>query len=174
MNELSGLQRISLVVLRTFIGWHFLYEGYYKLMLPGWARDGHPLSGWSAAGYLKNATSGPLAGLFQSLAGSAAGGWIDLAVPVGLALVGVSLLLGLLTQLGCWGAAAFLTLFYLSSIPTSGTPQSGAEGTYLLINKNLIELAAVVVLLSFRTGRFAGLDLLLAGRVVGRPVAEAA
>lgn len=176
MTELSGLQRFSLVALRMVIGWHFLYEGYYKLMLPGWARDGHPLGGWSAAGYLRGATSGPLAGLFQSLAGSAAGGWIDVAVPVGLALVGLSLLLGLLTQLGGLGAAGFLTMFYLSAIPTSGAPQAGAEGTYLLVNKNLIELAAVVVLLSFRTGRIAGLDLLLAGRRSLRrsSVAEAA
>jgi thiosulfate dehydrogenase [quinone] large subunit len=175
MTELSKLQRFSLVALRTLIGWHFLYEGYYKLMLPGWAPDGHPVGAWSAAGYLRGATSGPLAGVFRSLAGSAAGGWIDVAVPVGLALVGLSLILGLLTQLGCWGAAAFLTMFYLSAIPTSGGPIPGAEGTYLLVNKNLIELAAVVVLLSFRTGRIAGLDLLLAGRArVRSSVAEAA
>lgn len=175
MTELSGLQRFSLVALRTLIGWHFLYEGYYKLMLPGWAPDGQPLGSWSAAGYLRGATSGPLAGVFRSLAGSAAGGWIDIAVPVGLALVGLSLILGLLTQLGCWGAAGFLTMFYLSAIPTSGTPQPGAEGTYLLVNKNLIELAAVIVLMSFHTGRIAGLDLLVAGRVRLRPsVAEAA
>jgi thiosulfate dehydrogenase [quinone] large subunit len=174
MNELSGFQRISLVVLRMLIGWHFLYEGVYKLMLPGWGRDGQPLTAWSAAGYLKNATSGPLAGFFQSLAGS--GGWIDVAVPIGLALVGLSLLLGLFTQLGCLGAAAFLTLFYLSAIPTTGLPQAGAEGTYLLVNKNLIELAAVITIWSFRTGRIAGLDLLLGGRTGQRrpPVAEAA
>jgi thiosulfate dehydrogenase (quinone) large subunit len=175
MTELSGLQRFSLVALRTLIGWHFLYEGYYKLMLPGWAPDGQPLGSWSAAGYLRSATSGPLAGIFRSLAGSAAGGWIDVAVPIGLALVGLSLILGLLTQLGCWGAAGFLTLFYLSAIPTSGTSQPGAEGTYLLVNKNLIELAAVIVLISFHTGRIAGLDLLLAGRARLRSsVAEAA
>jgi thiosulfate dehydrogenase [quinone] large subunit len=174
-TELSGLQRFSLVALRTLIGWHFLYEGYYKLMLPGWAPDGQPHGAWSAAGYLRGATSGPLAGVFRSLAGSAAGGWIDVAVPVGLALVGLSLILGLLTQLGCWGAAGFLTLFYLSAIPTSGTSQPGAEGTYLLVNKNLIELAAVIVLMSFHTGRIAGLDLLLTGRARLRSsVAEAA
>jgi thiosulfate dehydrogenase [quinone] large subunit len=174
-TELSPLQRFSLVALRTLIGWHFLYEGYYKLMLPGWSADGQALGGWSAAGYLRGATSGPLAGLFRSLAGSAAGGWIDIAVPVGLALVGLSLILGLLTQLGCWGAAGFLTMFYLSAIPTSGAPQPGAEGTYLLVNKNLIELAAVIVLLSFRTGRIAGLDLLWSGRAsVRTSVAEAA
>ncbi len=176
MTELSGLQRFSLVALRTLVGWHFLYEGYYKLMLPGWARDGHPLAGWSAAGYLRGATSGPFSGFFQSLAGSAAGGWIDIAVPVGLALVGLSLLLGLLTQFGGWGAAGFLTMFYVSAIPTTGAPQPGAEGTYLLVNKNLIELAAVVVLLSFHTGRISGLDMLLAGRTSIRrsSVAEAA
>jgi thiosulfate dehydrogenase [quinone] large subunit len=175
MIELSGFQRTSLILLRTLIGWHFLYEGFYKLMLPGWGRDGQPLTDWSAAGYLRNATSGPLAGFFQSLAGSAAGPFVDLAVPIGLALVGLSLVLGLFTQLGCWGAAAFLAMFYLSAIPTSGAPQPGAEGTYLLVNKNLIELAAVVLLLSFRTGRIAGLDLLLSGRLrMRRTVVEAA
>jgi hypothetical protein len=44
------------------------------------------------------------------------------------------------------------------------------------VNKNLIELAAVITLLSFRTGRIAGLDLLFADRAGLRrpPVAEAA
>jgi len=41
-------------------------------------------------------------------------------------------------------------------------PQSGAEGAYLLVNKNLIELAAVLAILAFRTGRIAGLDTLRA------------
>jgi thiosulfate dehydrogenase [quinone] large subunit len=174
MTELSGLQGFSLVALRTLIGWHFLYEGYYKLMVPGWGMDGHPVGGWTAAGYLRSATSGPLANVFRSLAGSAVGGWIDVAVPIGLALVGLSLILGLFTQLGCWGAAGFLTMFYLSAIPTSGGPQAGAEGTYLLVNKNLIELAAVVALLAFRTGRIAGLDLLWTGRTSLRATAAEA
>jgi thiosulfate dehydrogenase (quinone) large subunit len=172
MNALSWVQRTALVILRTLIGWHFLYEGYYKLMVPGWARDGHPVSGWSAAGYLKNAT-GPFAGFFHSLASSGMAGWIDLLVPIALALIGLSLVLGLFTQLGCLGAAGFLTMFYVSAIPTTGTPMAGAEGTYLFVNKNLIELAAVVVVLLFRTGRIAGLDLLF-GRPDVRPQVDAA
>ena len=40
MNAPSGFQKAGLVVLRTLVGWHFLYEGYYKLMLPGWTREG--------------------------------------------------------------------------------------------------------------------------------------
>ena len=42
------LQPAALVLLRTLIGWQFLYEGYYKLILPAWTRDGRPLAGWLA------------------------------------------------------------------------------------------------------------------------------
>jgi thiosulfate dehydrogenase [quinone] large subunit len=49
----SPLQEISLVVLRTLIGWHFLYEAYFKLMMPGWSADGVPLAPWSSSGFLK-------------------------------------------------------------------------------------------------------------------------
>jgi thiosulfate dehydrogenase (quinone) large subunit len=70
-------------------------------------------------------------------------------------------MLGLFTQAGCAGAIAFLTLFYVSQPPLSGMPQAGAEGAYLFVNKNLIELAAVVTVMTFRTGAIAGLDQLL-------------
>jgi thiosulfate dehydrogenase [quinone] large subunit len=169
MPSLSRLQQVALVMLRTLIGWHFLYEGYYKLHLPGWSRAGDPLPAWSAAGYLK-AASGPFAGLFHRMADSTMLSAIDWIVPVGLLLVGLSLMLGVLTQAGCLGALAFLALFYLSQIPTTGMPQVGAEGAYLLVNKNLIEWAAVLVLLVFRTGEIAGLDLVWSKR---RPVPRA-
>ena len=42
----------------------------------------------------------------------------------------------------------------------SGVPAPNAEGTYLIVNKTLVELAAVAVLIAFRTGEIAGLDLL--------------
>jgi thiosulfate dehydrogenase (quinone) large subunit len=157
--SLSNLQRIALLVLRTLIGWHFLYEGYYKLMLPGWSRAGEPLKAWTAAGYLRGA-NGPFAGLFHAMADSRLLSAVDWIVPIGLVLVGLSLMLGLLTQAGCWGALGFLSLFYISGIPTTGLPQAGIEGTYLLVNKTLVEWAAVLVLLAFRTGELWGLDLL--------------
>jgi thiosulfate dehydrogenase [quinone] large subunit len=162
-QQLTRTQGIGLVLLRTLIGWHFLYEGFFKLMLPGWTRAGVPLAHWSAAGYLK-AASGPFAGLVRPLAESGAIAWIDLLIPIALALVGLSLLLGLLTQVGCWGALGLLTLFYVAAIPTQGVPVPGAEGTYLLVNKTLIEAVAVFVLLVFRTGQIAGLDALRSRR----------
>ena len=156
---LSRGQQVSLVLLRTLIGWHFLYEGYFKLLRPAWSRDGAPLAAWSSAGYL-HAANGPFAALFHRLADSPWIGRIDTAVAVALILVGLSLTLGLFTQAGCAGGLALLALFYLSQIPTAGVPQPQTEGAYLFVNKNLIEAGAVLVLLVFRTGRIAGLDRL--------------
>jgi thiosulfate dehydrogenase [quinone] large subunit len=157
---LSGPQQAALVILRTLIGWHFLYEGYYKLMLPAWSADGKPLTPWTSAGYLK-AASGPLARVFQWLIDHGWISWIDNTVKIGLLLIGLSLILGLLTRVGCWGALFLLALFYLSAIPTAGSPQPGNEGTYLIVNKTLIEGAAVCALLAFNTGAIAGLDMFL-------------
>jgi thiosulfate dehydrogenase [quinone] large subunit len=166
--QLSGVQQVCLIALRTVIGWHFAYEGFYKLMLPGWTRAGERVAAFSAAGYLKGAT-GPLAPFFHSLASNASAMHaIDLIVPIGLLLVGLSLMLGLFTQLGCVGALGFLAMFYLSQPPLSGMPQPGAEGAYLFVNKNLIELAAVFAILAFRTGRIAGLDAVRAPKGLAR------
>lgn len=73
-------------------------------------------------------------------------------------------MLGLFTRTGCWAALSLLALFYLAAIPLSGAPQAGAEGAYLIVNKTLIEAAAVCVMLAFDTGAIAGLDLVLTGR----------
>ncbi len=159
----SSIQQVALVILRTLIGWHFLYEGYYKSMLPAWSTDGAPLATWTSAGYLR-AASGPLARLFQRSIDAGWIGWIDYTVKISLLSIGLSLILGLFTKAGCWSALFFLSLFYLLSIPLAGTQQPGNEGAYLIVNKTLIESAAVGVLLAFNTGAIAGLDLLLAKR----------
>ena len=156
----SSLQQVALVILRTLIGWHFLYEGYYKLMLPGWSSAGAPLTPWTSAGYLR-ASTGPLARILQRLIDAGWIGWIDNTVKICLLLIGLSLILGLFTRIGSWSALFFLTLFFLLMIPVAGTHQPGSEGAYLIVNKTLIEAAAVGVLLAFDTGAIAGLDLLL-------------
>ena len=156
---LTSLQQVSLIVLRTFIGWHFLYEGLYKARLPGWTAEGTPMAAWSAAGYLKAAT-GPAGNLARAAVDAGLLLWIDRLVMVGLIAVGISLMLGLLTRAGCIGGMLLLALFYVMQIPTTGMPQTGAEGSYLLVNKTLIEGVAVLALFAFDTGRIAGLDRL--------------
>jgi thiosulfate dehydrogenase [quinone] large subunit len=159
---LSAMQQTLLVFLRTLIGWHFLYEGYFKLLHPAWTRTGVPLEKFSSLGYLRNA-GGPFGDLFRTLADPAWAPWLDTTVAVTLFVAGLLLLLGLFTQLGCVLALGLLTMFYLSAIPMQGIPEPRSEGTYLIVNKNLIEAVAVAVILAFRTGRIAGLDVLRRG-----------
>jgi thiosulfate dehydrogenase (quinone) large subunit len=155
----SSFQQFSLVTLRTLIGWHFLYEGIYKLRLPAWSADGHPLAAWTASGFIRGA-SGPFGRLARAAVDGGLLPWIDRLVMVGVAAVGLSLILGLLTRAGCAGGLVLLALFYAMAVPTSGMPEPMAEGSYLLVNKTLIEGVAVLVLLSFDTGRLAGIDRL--------------
>jgi len=170
---LNRIQQTALVVLRTLIGWHFLYEGLVKLVWPAWTRAGVPLGRFSSAGYLRSST-GPFADVFRAFADASWLPWLDLLMAWSLLLIGLGLMLGFFTQLACAGALALLALFYLSWLPTRGVYEPGTEGNYLLVNKNLVEAAAVFVVLAFRTGRIAGLDLVLARpRAAAAPVAEA-
>ena len=148
---------IAMTVLRVVIGWHFLYEGVSKLTS----------STWSAAGYMK-ASRGPLADLFRWIASQPQ--LLDnanLITMYGLTIVGALLMLGLFTRLAAAGGIFFILLFYLCNPPFIGYFYAiPTEGTYLIVNKNLVELCALVVILLTGTGRFAGLDGLLHGLVV--------
>lgn len=149
----SLLQQIALVLLRTLIGWHFLYEGFYKYSLPGWGAEGIPLASWRSASYLQ-ASTGSLVQYWKKLLAMGDPAQLNLAVKISLALVGISLLLGLFTRTGCWGALVLLTLFYFTATPSN-------ETNAWLVNRTLIEAAAVGVLLVFNTGVMLGADLLL-------------
>lgn len=142
---------IVLTILRVAIGWHFLYEGLVKLLDPG----------WTAAGYLESAT-GPLAGIFQSMAASEVSLQIVNFLNIfGLILIGAGLLLGFLTRISQVGGIVMLTLFYLSHPPVFSDPGFFREGSYLLISKDFLEIMALIVLMFFPTGKFLGLDGLL-------------
>jgi thiosulfate dehydrogenase [quinone] large subunit len=151
-DKLPRPAMIALTVLRVVIGWHFLYEGVSKLTS----------TTWSAAGYMK-ASRGPLAEFFRWIASQPH--LIDnanLITMYGLTLVGVLLMLGLFTRLAAAGGISFILLFYLCNPPFIGYFYAiPTEGTYLIVNKNLVELCALVVILLTGTGRFAGLDGIL-------------
>ena len=154
MNEdqLPRTAMIAIMVLRVVIGWHFLYEGVSKLTS----------TTWSAAGYMK-ASRGPLAEFFRWIASQPH--LLDnanLITMYGLTIVGVLLMLGLFTRLAAAGGIGLILLFYLCNPPFIGYFYAiPTEGTYLIVNKNLVELCALVVILLTGTGRFAGLDAIL-------------
>jgi thiosulfate dehydrogenase [quinone] large subunit len=164
-GKLSRWPMVAITVLRVFVGWHFLYEGIAKLTAPS----------WSAAGYLKQAR-GPFAGLFKSLAAQPnLLANADLITMWGLTIVGLLLILGLFTRLASLGGIGFILLFYLCNPPFVGYFYSiPTEGSYLIVNKNLVELGALLVILVSGSGRFAGLDRIVHAFVGRRPRPAAA
>jgi thiosulfate dehydrogenase [quinone] large subunit len=157
-GKLSRGPMIAITVLRVMVGWHFLYEGIAKMTA----------ASWSSSGYLKQAR-GPFAALFKWLAGQPnLLANADIITMYGLTIVGVLLILGLFTRLASLGGIGFIVLFYLCNPPFVGYFYSiPTEGSYLIVNKNLVELCALVVILVTGSGRFAGLDVFV-NRVFGR------
>ncbi|HVK08271.1 MAG TPA: DoxX family protein [Gemmataceae bacterium] len=85
-----------------------------------------------------------------------------------LSAVGVLLMVGLFTRFSCFAAAGFLLLTYLTHMPLPWLPTPpNQEGTYLFVNKNIIEMVALLALMTTRSGKWAGLDGLV-GWAFGR------
>jgi uncharacterized membrane protein YphA (DoxX/SURF4 family) len=97
--------------------------------------------------------------------------WVNASTMYGLVAMGVCLILGLLTPLAALAGAVFLGQIYLSMPPWPGLPPNPmAEGHYWIVNKNLIEMLACLVLASTPNGLWIGLDALLFGWIGrGRP-----
>ena len=83
----------------------------------------------------------------------------------GLIAIGLGLILGLFTPVAISGGVILLGMYYLSHPPFIGLRYAlPVEGSYLLVNKTLIEMVALVVLLVFPTGKYIGLDRFLVMR----------
>ncbi len=150
--DYSKCQLTLLVTLRVLIGWHFLYEGVVKLANPN----------WSAVGFLLD-SKWIFAGLFQSMASNPSVlNTVDFLNVWGLIGIGLGLILGFLTRPAIIGGITLLAFYYISHPPFVGiTYAMPSEGSYLWVNKNLIELSALAVLYVFPTSKIIGIDRFL-------------
>lgn len=136
---------VALTLLRVAIGWHFLYEGCWKLMQE---------EGWSCASYL-GAAQGPIAPLFKWMASQ---GWIvatgNWAVQLGLVAIGLALISGILARAASLFGIALMAMFYCCQPPEPfATAMSGADGRFFILERNAIEalgLALVAVMPCWR------------------------
>lgn len=135
--KFTRVQAYGLVLLRVLIGWHFLYEGVIKAYNPSWTSRGYLLS----ASILKP--------FFAWLASDSLLSVIDYLNIFGLIAVGISLLVGIKIRWGCIGGVLLLLLYYLAHPPFPSLPQGPSEGSYWIVNKNLIEMAALFVIYQF-------------------------
>ena len=145
----SNWQIFGLTFLRVLIGWHFLYEGLVKIYSPG----------WSAGPYLSGAL-GPFAPLFNDLAQNQnLLSVVDILNTWGLILIGLSLFIGFLTKPAKILGILLLLLYYFAYPPFAGLgANTYVEGNYWIVNKTLIEMAAVFVMLLFPSSHITGID----------------
>jgi uncharacterized membrane protein YphA (DoxX/SURF4 family) len=145
----------SLFLVRLAVGWHLLYEGLAKRLMPD----------WTAYPYLM-LSRGPFSQAFHLLASSPG---LVRAVDVlniwGLILVGLALMLGCSSRLASALGIALLGLYYLAQPPWIQTDyRIPLEGHYLLVNKNVVELLALIVLLIVPPTSLWGIDRLIRRR----------
>lgn len=152
MNKLksySGWQTFWLVALRVAIGWHFLYEGLYKMFKTGWTAK-HYLNdadGWFAETFTDIANNPTLLSI------------VDSANIWGLTLIGLGLIVGCFSRYASMAGIALLVLFYVSHIPFIGASYMlPAEGNYLWLDKNVIEIFALMVTIVLPTSHIIGID----------------
>lgn len=140
-------QKTILVVLRFAIGWHFFYQGFGKLIAPYWSAEGYLAASW---------------GPFETLADSPTLLMMaDYMTMWGLVILGVLLMVGLFTRLAAILGVLLLLMIFVAVPPLdyTGFVVTTSQGTELYVDKTLIEILALIVVASFRTGHMLGLDI---------------
>ena len=162
MNESNTrIQQFLLALLRIAVGWHFTYEGMSKLMAKNWSSSGYlEVSRWFFSDFFHWIAATPAALKI-----------VNLAVPWMLLCIGLGLILGMFTRLAGVGGILMLAFFWVANPPLTGLGLAiPTEGSYVIVDKNLVELFALAVVIAFR-GRSVGLDAMMAGKAVAPPPA---
>jgi thiosulfate dehydrogenase [quinone] large subunit len=136
------------VALRIAMGWLFLWPFLDKLLGLGFATE--PDAAWIRGGsptfgFLSYGTSGPMATIYQSLAGNP---MVDFAFMMGLLLIGLSLILGIGVRIAGFSGALFMTLLWMANLPPAQNP---------LIDQHVIYGLLLVGLALMRAGQWYGL-----------------
>ncbi len=151
-NNYSQIQLVLLLLLRFLVGWHILYEGISKVIIPD----------WTAAEYLKN-SQWILTDFFQWIVSNpSVMSFVDFMNVWGLILIGTGIILGCCFKIAAVSGFVLLLLYYLATPPMIGLVyQVPVEGSNLIVNKTLIEVVVLLLLAVFPTNKFYGLDYFL-------------
>jgi uncharacterized membrane protein YphA (DoxX/SURF4 family) len=151
-GALSSVLKTFLFLLRTAVGWHFLYEGIAKLFTPNWTSAGYlEMSRWIFRDFFQWIAAHP-----------AALRVVDLLNIWGLVAIGLGLLFGVFVRTASIAGVVLILLYYTANPPFLGMDFGAmAEGNYLVVDKNLVELFALCVLAFLPSGMLPGLDRFL-------------
>jgi uncharacterized membrane protein YphA (DoxX/SURF4 family) len=154
MKPKSGTNSVHLyllVLIRILIGWHFLYEGVTKIVA----------TNWTSGAYLAG-SKWIFAPVFHWMAGNTGIiSVVDFLNIWGMTLIGIGLILGLFTRWASGGGALLLLFYFIAYPPIPGYMMGvPADGNYLWVNKNLIELFVLTAFVFLPAGYLYGLDRL--------------
>ena len=134
--------------LRISLGWVFLWAFLDKLVGLGFAteRDASWVNGGSPTeGFLTFGTSGPFAETFRSLAGHTV---VDVVFMVGLAGIGLALMLGIGVRIAAVSGALMLVLMWAAALWPANNP---------FLDDHLVYAGLLVMLALLDSGRTLGL-----------------
>ncbi|MEW2922525.1 DoxX family membrane protein [Muricauda sp. ANG21] len=152
MNDFTTKQLFTIALLRILIGWHLLYEGLVKFISPN----------WSSYGFL-NSSKWIFSSFFRTIAASEPLLKVTDIVNIwGLLLIGLLLILGIFQRTVAFMGSLLLFLYYIAMPPLVGIDYSiPMEGSYMIVNKTLIEAAALLVVGMLSTSNSLNLRLSL-------------
>ncbi len=136
-NSFSRIQSYFVLVLRIAVGWHFLYEGLSKVFTPNWTSAGYLLvSKWIFSGLFHWIAANPTV---LSI--------VDFLNVWGLILIGLALFWGYQTRIAALAGSFLLLLYYVANPPFIGMDFGVVtEGHYLFVDKNFIEMVALILI----------------------------
>ena len=152
LKSYSTIQLTTLITLRFLIGWHLLFEGFSKVLIPNWSSYGFlQESKWILAGFARFVLAHD--NVLQI---------VDFLNTWGLIAIGLGLIFGLFSRIAALSGALLLLFYYLNNPPLIGLENSvPAEGNYLVVSKTLIESVGLVILTVFPTSSTFGLDMFI-------------
>jgi thiosulfate dehydrogenase [quinone] large subunit len=135
-------------LLRLALGWTFLWAfldktfglGHETASADAWTQGGSPTEG-----FLSFATAGPFAGAYQDIAGAA---WADWLFMIGLAGIGMALMLGVAMRIAAVSGALMLVLMWSAVLPPANNP---------FMDDHLIYAGLLLLLTALGAGRTLGM-----------------
>jgi thiosulfate dehydrogenase (quinone) large subunit len=134
--------------LRLAMGWTFLWAFLDKLFGLGFAteKDASWLNGGSPTeGFLSFAAAGPFKGFYNDIAGAA---WADWLFMLGLAGIGIALILGVFMNIAAASGALLMVLMWTAVLPPENNP---------FMDDHLIYAGLLGLLALLHAGRYLGL-----------------
>ncbi len=93
---------------------------------------------------------------------------VDLLTITGLTALGILLIIGLFTRFAAFSAAMMVFGFYMAMPPLPGVPEAPGPEHSFIVNKNLVEVFALLALAAVPSGYWFGLDKIVAGLIGGK------